>query len=609
MKLTPFWFPALICQSLITNTALAQTQLEPPKKLALLVGVNEYLKRGFETLKFAERDAVELGKALDGLGFRTTVLLGSGAGEKSATRENIIKRLDAMLVGVGKNDLVLISFSGHGQQFFAKRHDGKEGDDAYFCPVDAVQLDPESLLSLSWLTDEVLAKRGGRNLLLVDACRDEPQDPNRGSRGVQGKVVALPEDTAILFACRARQRSFERSDAGGGHGLFTYAVLEGLRGEAASKNGELDWNGLVGHVTRAMEEDQFTKFLPKGIKQEPIAAGVVGRISLGRITAAESKTPVKKPYAGVIDEASRMADKKTVEMFKGSSTRPSTRNWLNALDVRTPEEAEKIRTELRKDAEAGDIAAMLRLGHMLVCGDGWTTIDRRQGVQLLKRAAASKDALARWMWAYAAYHYDSERLSVWDRDALIPVAKASFEELKTFDSLGPLGKLYLSYGYTHVDESETFRFQIDRDTILAFMLFQEAAKAGEPDAMARMGSCYPTIGVSSFQTKGLVNFDKQAGLEWDQKAADRGSAKAMASLGERYLSANDGAKAVEWLHHAIKQGEPWAMNRLASCYEDGIGVQKDQSTANYWWKKAAAAGDGGAKAACGFRRLDWTGGG
>src|SRR5690349_14377067 len=121
-------------------SSLLTSASQPPKKLALLVGVNEYQKRGFETLKYAERDAVELGKALDGLGFRTTVLLGSGRGDSAATRENIVKRLDAMLVDVGKNDLVLISFSGHGQQFSAKRHDGKEGDDAYFCPVDAIQL-------------------------------------------------------------------------------------------------------------------------------------------------------------------------------------------------------------------------------------------------------------------------------------------------------------------------------------------------------------------------------------------------------------------------------------------------------------------------------------
>ncbi len=40
---------------------------------------------------------------------------------------------------------------------------------------------------------------------------------------MQGRVVALPEDTAILFSCRAGQKSEERDDLK--HSLFTVGLL------------------------------------------------------------------------------------------------------------------------------------------------------------------------------------------------------------------------------------------------------------------------------------------------------------------------------------------------------------------------------------------------
>jgi hypothetical protein len=80
--------------------------------------------------------------------------------------------------------------------------------------------------------------------VLVDACRDQPKDSGQGSQGVQGRVLALPEDAAVLFSCRAGQQSFESEQAGGGHGLFTYCLLEGLW-EKLQKDGQVTWSGLV----------------------------------------------------------------------------------------------------------------------------------------------------------------------------------------------------------------------------------------------------------------------------------------------------------------------------------------------------------------------------
>jgi formylglycine-generating enzyme required for sulfatase activity len=263
-----------------------------PKKVALLVGINKYMKRNFPDLSFAERDVEELAGALRELGFVTTVLTGSADGDLRATRSNIENQLKQILTGITKEDVVLVVLNGHGIQIKVTRN-GQEKEDAFFCPVDAekpiepIKDDPETLLSISYLIDDVLGSKGGKNLVMIDACRDAPQDPNRGVRGVQGRVMTLPEETAVLFSCRASQQSFENGQAGGGHGVFTYCLLEGLRGEAAN-HGEITWAGLVRHVEDMMQTGKIAQLLGSRVRQEPIATGNVGRTVLGKIAQLAS---------------------------------------------------------------------------------------------------------------------------------------------------------------------------------------------------------------------------------------------------------------------------------------------------------------------------------
>ena len=53
-----------------------------PRKVALLVGINTYDKRGFaeQPLQFAERDVTDLKKELEKAGFQVTLLTGSAKG-------------------------------------------------------------------------------------------------------------------------------------------------------------------------------------------------------------------------------------------------------------------------------------------------------------------------------------------------------------------------------------------------------------------------------------------------------------------------------------------------------------------------------------------------
>src|SRR5437899_2435595 len=88
---------AVLCVAVfLAGLALCQSG-DKPKKVALLVGVNKYDKRGFAEfpLQYAERDADEMAVELKKAGFEVRLLKGSSRGDDRAIRANLDKALDA----------------------------------------------------------------------------------------------------------------------------------------------------------------------------------------------------------------------------------------------------------------------------------------------------------------------------------------------------------------------------------------------------------------------------------------------------------------------------------------------------------------------------------
>jgi len=232
---------------------------EPPKPLALLVAVSNYQDTGLTSLQFSVRDLQLLKVRLVDLGYDVTLLA-----NREATRSAIEAKLASILRDRQPGQMLLLALSGHGMQ--SKGRDGKE--DAFFCPFGCDKSEETSFVSLG----ELIPKLGnkGANLVLVDACRDDPKKSFSGNE-LQGK---LPSRTAVLFSCSAGQASWEtnrmfKGDAGfderktPGHGVFMYHVLKALE----SKLGDMNWNDLVTRVTDGVN-DRAKEWLDDYAKQE-----------------------------------------------------------------------------------------------------------------------------------------------------------------------------------------------------------------------------------------------------------------------------------------------------------------------------------------------------
>ena len=262
------------------------------KLWAVVIGVSNYKNlRPEEQLRFAHRDAEDLAAFLrspNGGGFPSTqikVLL-----NEEATIASVRTALGTWLPRSAEpNDVVYIFFAGHGVV--------EQGTDGYLLASDS---DPQNLyataLPISEL-DRIINERLRSRVAVViaDACHSGKI--GLASRGVEEQILInrfLDEvgksgaGSFRLLASRADERSYEDPRWGGGHGVFTHFLLEGLKGTA-----DRDRDGVV----RAGELlDYLSQVVPEQTSalQHPRAAGNIDtRLPLA--VASNRATPEASP--------------------------------------------------------------------------------------------------------------------------------------------------------------------------------------------------------------------------------------------------------------------------------------------------------------------------
>lgn len=209
------------------------------RKDAVVVGVNEYPSdSGLAKLRFAEADARELDRALrERCGFKTTLLLGPDASRDALER--------SLLSEVGRGDVFLFFFAGHGQQIRGQYHlhpANSKGGGLGSIPFDSVA----RVWQGEFGYEKVLA--------ILDACRSE----QGGARGGQAFGEAEARDiraaihgrrrVEVIYGCSDGQVSYE--DESLGHGVFTHALLKALDEHA----GNLDSDMLAGATADCMAD-------------------------------------------------------------------------------------------------------------------------------------------------------------------------------------------------------------------------------------------------------------------------------------------------------------------------------------------------------------------
>ncbi len=222
-----------------------------PRSYAVIVGISRYQNLPEKLqLQYAERDAQSIytiAISPEGGNFKQEnvhVLEGS-----KASLANVRHEIGEWLPSVAKEgDRVLIYFAGHGFVY---------GGKGYLAPYD---FDMNNIGGTGYPMDELGAAIGSKihatsKILLTDACHSGAISPE-DTENLNGKLENLNPSLFSLTASRAREQSFESPQLDGGHGVFTYYVVQGMGGAAdvAPRDGVVTADELSEYVHTQVRE-------------------------------------------------------------------------------------------------------------------------------------------------------------------------------------------------------------------------------------------------------------------------------------------------------------------------------------------------------------------
>lgn len=263
----------------------------PAKVWALVVGISTYKNLPPQAqLQFAHRDAEEFARflrseAAGSVPASQIRVLTNGNATVSAIRAALHTWLPRV---VGRGDVVYIFIAGHG--VVAEQNEG------YFVASDS---DPQNLhatgVSFREVNETLSSKlKAEAIILLADACHAgtigwTPESAIRGD--AQPAIESLgARDQSILklLASRPSERSFEDERWDGGHGVFTYALLSGLRGAAErDRDGTIRVSQLIAYVSQVVPQQTERRQNPR------VAGNFEPRLLLAR--GAPGQKPDKLP--------------------------------------------------------------------------------------------------------------------------------------------------------------------------------------------------------------------------------------------------------------------------------------------------------------------------
>lgn len=248
--------------------AYTTTNNVKPELYIFTIAVNKY-RDGDLQLKYAINDA----NALSQLAGEKARSLFAKVHIHTLQNEQVTKaKLEASFAEIGKqtrrDDVFVMFVAGHGIT-------GERDGSYYFLPVNFRYTGEESIpaqgVSMNDFKKYLTHIQAAKSLLLIDTCNSGSFSEAIASRGVTEKTaitkLARATGRATIAASSKSQVALEGYE---GHGVFSYTVLEGLKGKASNKKGEITVNLLANFIEETLPEITYKKWGYEQIPQKSL---------------------------------------------------------------------------------------------------------------------------------------------------------------------------------------------------------------------------------------------------------------------------------------------------------------------------------------------------
>jgi len=537
-------FGMLIAALVAGSDARADTE----KRFALIIGNDGY--KSLPKLANAANDARAMDKALKAAGFETTLVLDGGRKQLNRAIEEFGDRLSSGAVG-------LFYYAGHGVQ--------TEGAENYLIPVDAELDSDEDLASEALAMDRVMKIMAGAhdrlNIVILDACRDNPL-PKRSRSAARGlAVVAAPTGTFVAYSAGPGQQA--QDGEAGGNGLFTAELVKqivtpGLKIEdvfkrtseavlGASHNKQTPWTqaSIQGDFYFLPPTEGAAPPAPAAAAAAPSASGP-DREALLWESVKDSQDPAdfreylkkypKGDFAGIARNRIAALEKKAADAKPSPAPAPAA--------PATP--AQPPKQQVATAAPAPLMEPTISLEFM----------------EKAKAAESTNDYAAQRQWYRKA------------------------AQLGNTIAMNKLGYLLRSgLGRTAEDRTNPDKDKSEKMEALAW--HEKAAERGDSDGL---------LSVAYFHERGItMPVDLDGAIQLYRKSVDLGSLGGMLALGRLYREGigvkQDYGQSLQWYRKAAELGAGTAMINIAYAYDHGVGVTQDRGEAERWYAKLRSTGD------------------
>jgi Caspase domain len=306
------------------------------KRYAVIVGVNDYSEAGIGNLSFCAADAEAFYDAL--LTYSEydpeCVTLFSDGSHKDAQkplRSDILAAIATMSAKATEEDSILFFFAGHGT------HDSQ---DSYLLTKEfRTPIVADTSIPMDKINSYLRQSKAKFTMRFFDAChsgrigaRSAPVGPD-----IKKHFLVEGEGWATLSACKEDQ--FAHEDPGLGHGIFSYCLVKGLSGDAATPDREVTLHSLTMYTIT--KTNDITNEL--GLPQTPVfESGLAGNLVLATnctLRPADIPPALLKVQETTIEQLKPSPEK--VPQFV-ADIRSTLQSEPSQLDYVAPSQEEKL---------------------------------------------------------------------------------------------------------------------------------------------------------------------------------------------------------------------------------------------------------------------------